>query len=116
MICKEYYKKMDKEIELDIRIEARGWCGSIDTDRGASENQVENVALYFFKKGFEQCNKLNKEKADYTLKHLVFFDKIDMEGLVLKVKDTQKSFEEGYVKGFKERINKTLPKQKTKKE
>ena len=103
---------MNKQTEQDIRIEARDWCGIIHTDRGASENQVENVALHFFEKGFEQCNKLNKEKADYTLKHLVFFNKLDMEGLVLKVKDAQKSFEDGfekgYVKGFKERINKTL--------
>lgn len=40
--------------EQDIRIEARDWCGPVDTDHGATENQVENIDLHFFQKGEEQ--------------------------------------------------------------
>jgi len=56
--------------EQDIRIEARNWCGPVDTEHGATENQVENIAIHFFNKGLELSKKqfkkefLNKIKKD----------------------------------------------------
>ncbi len=47
--------------EQDVRIEARDWCGAIDTDRGASENQVENIAIHFYNKGKEELSQIEKE-------------------------------------------------------
>ena len=55
---------MDEKTEQNIRNETRDWCGPIDTDRGCSENQAENIALHFFNKGRdtvgEELNKLMK--------------------------------------------------------
>ena len=48
---------MNNQTEQDIRISARNWCGPIDTDHGASENQVENIALHFFEEGFNSDEK-----------------------------------------------------------
>ncbi len=100
---------MEKEIEQDIRIEARNWCGPIETDRGASENQVENVALHFFEKGWDEHSKAVDEKADYTLSHLVGINKLDAKELVLSVKNSQQAFEEGYEKGQKDKLIKNQP-------
>ena len=62
---------MDKQIEQDIRIEARDWCGEIDTDKGCSENQAENLALHFFEKGREttgeELEKLKNIERQLTL-------------------------------------------------
>ena len=44
--------------EQDIRIEARNWCGAIDTDRGCSENQAENLAIHFFGEGRKKQNEV----------------------------------------------------------
>lgn len=46
--------------EIEIRIEARTWCSPVETDHGATENQVENMALHFFKKGEEAERKKNE--------------------------------------------------------
>ncbi len=62
--------------EQDIRIEARRWCGPIDTDHGASENQVENVALYFYEKGREKLLKeIDEIKKNHQKDCADFFNK-----------------------------------------
>ena len=43
--------------ELEIRIEARTFFKQIETDMDVSENQIENIALHFYKKGLEQQQK-----------------------------------------------------------
>ena len=66
-----------KEIEQDIRIEARGWCGPIETDKGASENQVENIALHFYNKGYEKCQEQKRKQVE-ELKKIVHSEDWDL--------------------------------------
>lgn len=51
---------MDKNKEQEIRVEARNWCGAIETDRGCSENQVESLAIHFYQKGVEEGTSIVK--------------------------------------------------------
>ena len=66
-----YLKELEKDEikqkqDLELRIEARTWCGPIETDRGASENEVENIAIHFFKKGAETERKKNENYLNYA--------------------------------------------------
>ena len=57
--------------EQDIRIEARNWCGPVETDRGCTENQAENLALHFFNEGKKEII----QKVDEVFKdHMLMFE------------------------------------------
>lgn len=64
-----------KDEEQDIRIEARDWC----SDMGASENQVENIALHFYNKGKQKTLKAFCEDAEVKPCNLRFLSLMGFE-------------------------------------
>lgn len=57
-------EEISEDKELKIRIKARSFCKPIDTDKGASENTVEEIALRFYKKGKKDLRRELEMKND----------------------------------------------------